>query len=121
MAACVPHRLTGCDDARRRAGSEWSPLSSAPVIWPGLDSEFYQLEKLLAARGVPRQPSEAFSGWLERASAEPAINGLRAPLRELLQLHYRHRFDPQGLSATEREALRRETKVCLDRLLEVKA
>ena len=93
----------------------------APVIWPGLDSEFYQLEKLLTARGVPRQPSEAFSGWLERASAEPAINGLRAPLRELLQLHYRHRFDPQGLSATEREALRRETKVCLDRVLEVKA
>jgi hypothetical protein len=92
-----------------------------PVIWPGLDSEFYQLEKLLAARGVPRQPSEVFSDWLERSVTAPAINGLREPLRELLRLHYRHRFDPQGLSATEREALRRETKVCLDRLLEVKS
>jgi hypothetical protein len=31
---------------------------------------------------------------------------LRAPLRELLHLHYRHRFDPRGLSATERVELK---------------
>ena len=86
---------------------------------PGLDSEFYQLEKLLAARGVPRQASEAQSDWLERALAEPALAELRGPLQELLWLHYRHRFDPRGLSAAEREQLRREAKACLEELLRV--
>jgi hypothetical protein len=89
-----------------------------PVIWPGLDSEFYQLERMLAARGVPRQASEPFSGWLERALTEPAVAGLRRPLQELLRLHYRHRFDPRGLSAVDRERLRQEAKACLEILLQ---
>jgi hypothetical protein len=41
---------------------------------------------------------------------------LRPPLQELLSLHYRHRFDPPGLSGQEREALTREAKTCLDML-----
>jgi transglutaminase-like putative cysteine protease len=90
----------------------------APVIWPGLDSEFYQLESKLAARGLPRQPSELLSDWLERALMEPALADLRAPLQKLLQLHYRHRFDPQGLNVDEREKLKREVKDCLDALLQ---
>jgi hypothetical protein len=89
--------------------------------WPGLDSEFYQLEKKLAARGLPRQPGETLSAWLERALAEPALSELRTPLHQLLQLHYRHRFDPEGLNPDERELLRREAKVCLDSLLRTKA
>ena len=92
--------------------------SEVPVIWPGLDSEFYQLENKLAARGVPRQPSEPLSGWLERALAEPAMADLRAPLQQLLSWHYRHRFDPQGLTAEERETLKREAKTCVDALLQ---
>ena len=89
-----------------------------PIFWPGLDSEFYQLEKRLAARNIPREPGEPLSGWLERALAEPSLADLRAPLRQLLRWHYRHRFDPQGLSVEEREKLRREAKVCLDTLLQ---
>jgi hypothetical protein len=85
--------------------------------WPGLDSEFYQLEKKLAARGVPRQPGETLSIWLERALAEPALTELRDPLQRLLGLHYRHRFDPQGLSLAEREVMGREVKNCLAVLL----
>lgn len=91
--------------------------SDVPVIWPGLDSEFYLLENKLTARGVPRQPSEPLSYWLERALAEPALADLRAPLQQLLRWHYRHRFDPQGLTAEERENLKREAKACLDGLL----
>jgi hypothetical protein len=106
---------------RRLRGVEDGQGKSAPVNWPGLDSEFYQLEKLLASRGVPRQPSEAFSDWLERALTEPGLAALRGPLQELLRLHYRHRFDPQGLSAAEREQLRREAKACLEALLRAKA
>ena len=75
----------------------------------------------LAARGVPRQTGEPLSEWLERALTAPALAGPRAALQELLGLHYRYRFDPQGLSATEREALREKAKACLDTLLKAKA
>jgi transglutaminase-like putative cysteine protease len=89
----------------------------APAIsWPGLDSEFYLLERKLAARGVPRQPSEALTDWLARALADPALAGLREPIRGLLPLHYGHRFNPRGLSGPEREALAREVKTCMEAL-----
>lgn len=86
---------------------------STTVSWPGLDSEFYQLERRLAARGVARQPSEPLSDWLTRALAEPALADLRQSLQELLRLHYGHRFDPQGLSEQERESLTRQAMDCL--------
>jgi hypothetical protein len=87
------------------------------IVWPGLDSEFYQLEKRLSARGVSRHPGETLADWLERGLTQPALAELRAPLKQLLQLHYRHRFDPQGLSTAERESLGREAKNCLGALL----
>lgn len=86
------------------------------TIWPGLDSEFYLLEKKLAARGVPRQPGEVLSDWLERALAAPDLAALRAPLTELLRLHYAHRFDPAGLSAQQREQLKTDAAACLKQL-----
>jgi protein-glutamine gamma-glutamyltransferase len=90
------------------------------VLWPGLDSEFYALEKKLADRGLPRQAGEPLADWLERALADRALTSLRSPLQELLRLHYRHRFDPHGLPAAERERLRDEAKACLDWLLRPK-
>jgi protein-glutamine gamma-glutamyltransferase len=90
---------------------------AAPVFWPGLDSEFYALERRLAARGVPREPGETLSDWLARALAGPALADLRTPLRELLRLHYGYRFDPRGLTQKERAALTREAKVCLEALV----
>ena len=65
---------------------------------------------------MPRQPGEPLSDWLTRALADPALADLREPLQELLRLHYRHRFDPRGLSAPEREALSREARTCLETL-----
>src|ERR1017187_4737408 len=101
---------------RRRRPQSKTGKSAAAIFWPGLDSEFYLLERKLAARGVPRQPSEPLSDWLTRALADPALADLRQPLQELLRLHYRHRFDPRGLNGKEREALTREAKICLDTL-----
>jgi hypothetical protein len=101
---------------RRRRPQAKAGKSAAGIFWPGLDSEFYLLERKLAARGVPRQSSEPLSGWLTRALADPALADLRQPLQELLRLHYIHRFDPRGLSEQEREALTREAKICLDTL-----
>ena len=50
--------------------------STEQLFWPGLDSEFYQIENKLAARGVPRQPSEPLADWLERAQADRVTIGL---------------------------------------------
>ena len=87
-----------------------------PVNWPGLDSEFYQLEQQLTRRGFRREPSQPLSIWLEQAVRSPELLELRPELFALLQLHYRYRFDPQGLDAEEREALRRTVGVCLSRV-----
>ena len=84
--------------------------------WPGLDSDFYQLEKQIAERGLPRKPSEPLNEWLGRVAENPALAGLQEPLRALVGLHYRYRFDPHGLSDTDRDLLKQETHACLDRL-----
>jgi hypothetical protein len=97
---------------RHRRSASGSASASRPA-WPGLDSEFYQLETRLAARGLRRQPGETLSAWLMRAAAEPAVGAERPSLEELLRLHYRYRFDPRGLRPAEREALRSRSKACL--------
>jgi hypothetical protein len=84
--------------------------------WPGLDSDFYRLEKQLATRGVMRGEAEPLGDWLRRVVETPGLADLRAPLDEVLRLHYRHRFDPLGLDAPAREALRQETSRCLETL-----
>lgn len=100
---------------RRRRGSKDSAARRA-IIRPGLDSEFYQIERQLGRRGVPRGPNEPLSEWLERAAAEPSLAELKDSLRAILRLHYRYRFDPQGLNDFDREELRRQAQSCLDGL-----
>ncbi|MCW5552421.1 MAG: hypothetical protein KIS67_09655 [Verrucomicrobiae bacterium] len=100
----------------RRRRREKPLEDEANFTWPGLDSEFYLLEKRLAARGVPRAAGEPLSSWLERVADVPVLADLRASLHELLRLHYRYRFDPLGLSAAERATLSAEAKACLERL-----
>ncbi len=86
--------------------------------WPGLDSDFYQLEKKIAARGVTRGTAEPLNLWLQRVEKSSGMESLREPLRKLLALHYRHRFDPQGLDTDDREKLKTETKRCLELLMQ---
>jgi protein-glutamine gamma-glutamyltransferase len=89
---------------------------SAAATWPGLDSEFYQLEKKLASRSVERRPSEPLSGWLQRATNDVVLVQMKDPLHELLRLHYRYRFDPRGLDTSDREELKRGTQMFLGNL-----
>lgn len=105
---------------RRRQSKSKTGKTAAEIFWPGLDSEFYQLEKILAERTAAREPGEPLTIWLSRAAAEPALSEMKSLLEALLHLHYRHRFDPQGLSASDRETLGREAKACLERLTETK-
>jgi transglutaminase-like putative cysteine protease len=100
---------------RRRSAGKGSK-SNLANFWPGLDSEFYELEKKLAARGLGRQGSEPLSEWLRRIAQDETLREIKAPLREVLALHYRYRFDPEGLSSTERERLRVEAGACSEHL-----
>jgi len=97
---------------RARRGRKKSAAESARE-WPGRDSEFYRLEKPLAEFIGARRGDETLAIWLARAAAEPALRDTSVDLREILRLHYAYRFDPQGLSAPEREALRQRTTECL--------
>jgi protein-glutamine gamma-glutamyltransferase len=100
---------------RRRQGK---PKSDADFLanYPGLDSDFYKLEKEIARRGVPRDPSEPLNEWLRRVALTPDFSGLSGPLQELLRLHYRYRFDPLGLDEDDRRALHEQTRACLESL-----
>jgi len=101
---------------RGKRGRKGRKSSTENLTWPGLDSEFYQLERKLIQRGVSREPGEPLSAWLPRAIAEPGLLEIRENLQQLLLLHYRYRFDPLGLSLLDREVLKREANVCLVRL-----
>ena len=85
----------------RRVVREQQAAEAARRHWPGEDSEFYSVEKSLP----PRETSETQAAWLERIAPNiPSTK--RQPIHEALRLHQRYRFDPDGLSAAERNRLR---------------
>ena len=77
----------------------------------GADSEFYAVEACLA----PRAPYESLGDWIGRI-APPLDAALREALAQLMALHYRYRFDPQGIDAAERRALREQSLALAARL-----
>jgi protein-glutamine gamma-glutamyltransferase len=85
--------------SRRRVGREAPSSPPAPAVArPGQDSEFYRIAERLQTAGLGRQNAEPPSEWIERIHA--------TELAPILDLHYRYRFDPAGLSTTERASLR---------------
>lgn len=83
------------------AGRSAAPSRST---WPGEDSEFYLIERRLAELGHARRNAETVTEWLARIATHTGLDV--EDLRRAAQLHYRYRFDPDGLPAAQREALR---------------
>jgi hypothetical protein len=77
--------------------------AAAPLFRSGLDSEFYLIETRLALLGLGRHPGETPSGWLRRITFGGTVN--TAGLEGLLALHYRLRFDPEGIGSADRASL----------------
>jgi hypothetical protein len=77
-----------------------------------MDSEFYLIESRLRDLGFGRRTGEALGAWLARINGSAPRDGV--PLEELLKLHYRYRFDPAGLEATDRRALRDKSQAWLE-------
>lgn len=104
---------------RGRRRQKQKAAAAEVFFWPGLDSEFYLLERKLAQLGAVRRTGEPLSDWLSRTLNDAARADLRAPLNELLRLHYRYRFDPRSLSLAERETLTRKARACLEKLAQL--
>ena len=81
----------------------------------GEDSEFYLVEQRLASLGLGRQTWEPVRTWLERVGALHVDGIPTEGLASITALHYRYRFDPDGLSQGEREALRSRARAWLER------
>jgi hypothetical protein len=87
-------------------------------LQPGSDSEFYAIEARLA-KTAPRRSSEPLFEWLAR-SASALEAETRVELERLATLHYRYRFDPEGLTKGERTSLSTGCHVLLSALRRVK-
>ncbi|MGH7276643.1 MAG: DUF4129 domain-containing transglutaminase family protein, partial [Candidatus Rokuibacteriota bacterium] len=94
--------------SRRRVGVKGARAAAvvARAPGPGEDSEFYLIERELGRTGLGRWPAETASAWIRRLreAGTPAV--VPEALPAILALHYRYRFDPDGLSPAERAALR---------------
>jgi protein-glutamine gamma-glutamyltransferase len=98
---------------RRRIGREVSEAARGGPRprHPGADSEFYLIADRLAAVGLGRRPAEPVSAWISRLEDARSLSA--DALREIAKLHYRYRFDPEGLGADERQALRTRVETWL--------
>ncbi|TAF08080.1 MAG: transglutaminase domain-containing protein [Nostocales cyanobacterium] len=80
------------------------------------DSEFYLIEKALNELGFIRYPSESLKKWLERLKEELPRDDLIEELSKLIELHYRYRFDPQGIQEGEKVGLKSAVQLWLEKL-----
>jgi hypothetical protein len=89
----------------RRVRQAADSATAQRQAWPGLDSEFYALERALSPGGQSRGASIPLVPWIEEVSRslDPAM---QARIREALRLHQRYRFDPAGVTPIERGRLR---------------
>lgn len=92
---------------RRRKNLADGKEADEGLARPGLDSELYLIDKQLAEAQLSRLPNEPLNSWEDRL--EQAFPGSRR-LRRIFQLHRCLRFDPFGLEAGDREALREEAR-----------
>jgi hypothetical protein len=85
----------------RKVVREETLAAAARRRYPGQDSEFYALEQSLGSR----DSAETQSAWLIRVAKDFSAEK-RERLRAALRLHQRYRFDPDGITLTDRQHLR---------------
>ncbi|PZO56935.1 MAG: hypothetical protein DCF15_07905 [Phormidesmis priestleyi] len=95
------HRFKGrrANPLEDESKNEW-----LPSIQNGLDSEFYEIAQQLEERDLARSPSESLLQWSLRLNALLS-EAEQNTFSSALALHYRYRFDPQGLTPAERAQL----------------
>jgi hypothetical protein len=69
--------------------------------WPGDGSPFYAIEAFLNRLGYERRPHETLRSWLARIADSENFYCDISTLYPLLNIHYRSRFDPRGITDQE--------------------
>jgi transglutaminase-like putative cysteine protease len=70
------------------------------------DQEFTLIEQALARAGYTRYRWETLREWVERLNQSQVACDIET-LIPIVALHYRNRYDPEGITATEREHLKK--------------
>jgi len=96
-----------------RFGAEQRKQNDDTRSHPGRDSEFYAIEQRLYELGFPRHLWEPLPCWIQRINSAQATS-LTDSLPAMASLHYRYRFDPNGISESERETLKSNVQSWLD-------
>lgn len=111
--------LLGLAGWRLMSQKQWSrarqksDANSSMLTRPGMDSEFFLVERRLLELGLERHEAETLSAWLKRIKREGTLDSEN--LAELLAMHYRLRFDPAGLGVEQRAVLRSQSTEWLER------
>jgi hypothetical protein len=107
----LARRLYSRNRVKRREKEE--EMKGRQKSSPGMDSEFYLIEKKLTELGYVRHPGETLSDWVRRIEGEYPADASPV-LESILSLHYRYRFDPKGITSAERSALKSTVNAWLD-------
>ncbi len=75
---------------------------------PGYDSQFYRIQEHLYAQGFTRRSGETLMAWVKRIEAVSSQALDSRALFAILRMHYRLRFDPQGISKADKALLESE-------------
>lgn len=89
---------------RRVSNNPEQKQKATAKIRMGSDSELYHIEQQLAAKGLARRAHETTRDWLARLTVDAKMD--TTALTEIAELHNRYRFDPSGLSDTQRLRLK---------------
>jgi hypothetical protein len=107
--------------SRKRLSKDWEKREDKEVkdIREGTDSAFYLIEEKLAQSGYGRRASETLTDWLGRIETRHPQPVSFSPLRPILDLHYRYRFDPKGITADEKASLKNDVRSWLEKYEEI--
>jgi len=93
------------------SGTKQSAVAAARTV--GSDSDYYRIEQRLRQLGQGRRERDTAQEWLARLADDSRID--TTALGEIVALHNRYRFDPQGLTAEQRDQLRAATTRWLEK------
>jgi hypothetical protein len=103
--------FNGKGQCRRITSRRRSPKVVKSAKQKVTDSDFEAIAQALNERGFFRDPAESLKQWIERINLEQnSFDELSA----IIDLYYRDRFDPLGISIEEREQLKNAIKVWLE-------
>ncbi len=115
LVSILVWRFSRQTKVRRLSRKQRLAQSTAKLEQNQRNSEFYLIEKALNELGYIRQPSESLKSWIIRLKEEIPASDLIDELSYLIELHYRDRFDPEGIKDDERAILSSKIRAWLEK------